>query len=254
MLPKTTVIVPCFDEAARLPRETFVRYTRERPWVHLLFVDDGSRDDTHAVLERLADEVGERVDVFALERNQGKAEAVRRGMLRALDHGEPAFVGFWDADLATPLELADVFARALDEDPELRLVIGSRVKLLGSRIERRLMRHYMGRTAAALASLVLDLGVYDSQCGAKMFRVNDHLRPLFEDPFLTRWMFDVEILARMIGQIPGHSRVLLEERVREMPVPRWYDVPDSRVMPRDMLRAPVDLARIAWGYRDTLKR
>ena len=133
-----------------------------------------------------------------LASNQGKAEAVRRGILEAITDG-PALVGFWDADLSTPLTVVDDFLDVAAKRPDVDLILGSRVLLMGRDIRRRARRHYVGRVFATAASLALDLPVYDTQCGAKVFRVNEALRRVMSAPFRSPWVFDVEILARYVA-------------------------------------------------------
>ncbi len=240
-------MIPCYDEAARLPAARYKDFLLAHPEVGFVFVDDGSRDETLALLRSLERVDPERVAVLALPENLGKAEAVRRGMLRALDH-EVDYVGFWDADLATPLTAIPDFVRLLDAKPQLELAIGARVVLLGRRIERRALRHYLGRIAATAIALVLGLRVYDTQCGAKLFRVNAAARELFREPFAARWAFDVEILARLIRSRRGRDLPAPEAVVCEVPLSQWIDVGRSKVRPRDYLFAGVDLLRIWWRY------
>lgn len=244
---RTTVVIPCYDEAHRFPAARFAAFLREHPDFDFLFVDDGSRDGTLALLRELERADPERAQVLALPANAGKAEAVRRGMLRALE-GEPAYAGFWDADLAAPLEAVLDFRHLLEGRPELELAIGSRVVLLGRRIERRALRHYLGRVAATTISVVLGMRVYDTQCGAKLFRAGPWLRELFAEPFVARWAFDVEILARMLRARRGRPVPQADAVICEVPLTEWTDVAGSKVRPGDYLRAGVDLLRIWRRY------
>src|SRR5207248_10840878 len=107
-------------------------------------------------------------------------------------------IGFWDADLATPFSELPGFLAILESRAAIQIVIGARVRLLGRDISRRPSRHYVGRVGATLIASSLGLAVYDTQCGAKLFRVNDTMRKVFAAPFLSRWIFDVEIIARFV--------------------------------------------------------
>ena len=160
-------------------------------------MNDGSTDRTQEVLEGLHRLDPDAYRLIRLERNSGKAEAVRRGVMHALE-SDPVFVGYWDADLATPLEVIQEFRDLLEYRPSLEMVLGSRVRLLGREVCRSPFRHYFGRAFASLSSFVLALTVYDTQCGAKLFRVSPTIRLLFHEPFCSSWIFDVEILARLI--------------------------------------------------------
>jgi hypothetical protein len=93
---------------------------------------------------------------------------------------------------------------------------------------------------------VLRLPVYDTQCGAKLFRGGPDSAALFAEPFQTRWLFDVELIARLgkrRADAGGAARAIYE-----VPLPEWRDVPGSKVKPKDYLRGLGDLARIALRY------
>jgi dolichyl-phosphate beta-glucosyltransferase len=248
---KTTIVVPCFNEAHRLRLGEFRDCLSHSPEVSFLFVNDGSRDETGALLRKFQAEIGPPVGVLDYPENRGKAEAVRRGMLDALAQ-HPRFVGFWDADLATPLSAIDEFVSLLENRPEIQMVFGARVKLLGREIDRRVARHYLGRVFATFASLVLRLPVYDTQCGAKIFRVTNLLPNLLEQPFRSRWIFDVEIIARF-AQAMGNP-ALATETIYEYPLRKWVDVAGSKVRPKDFVRAFVELAAIWLKYGGVTRR
>ncbi len=242
-----TLVIPCFNEAARLEVDRYEAALRTRPWLSFLFVNDGSTDRTADVLRAFAARFPSVVAALNLPKNVGKAEAVRAGMNAALDGGA-AITGFWDADLATPFEELDRFLAILNERERVSVVFGSRVQLLGREIARSPLRHYLGRVFATAASLALGLPVYDTQCGAKLFRVVPETRELFAEPFLSRWIFDVEILARLVRRRIATSGPAVTQSVYEMPLNSWCDVRGSKVKPFDFVRAAAELVRIRRRY------
>lgn len=244
---RVTLVVPCYNEARRLDVAAFERWAAARDGRSILFVDDGSTDGTRAVLAALAARLPGAVAVHAMPRNAGKAEAVRVGMLRALE-GAPDAVGFWDADLATPLAECERLAAVLEARSEVDMVFGSRVQLMGRHIRRRALRHYAGRVFATAASLTLALPVYDTQCGAKLFRAGPGLEAMLREPFRTRWVFDVELVARAGMHAGAYDPARLAARLYELPLDRWEDVAGSKVRPWDFVRALGDLARIRRAY------
>lgn len=240
------LIVPCYNEAARLNLASFHAFLGASSSTRLLFVDDGSRDATFAVLQQFC-LPRQQAEVLRLEQNHGKAEAVRLGVLHALNNDPPQLVGFWDADLATPLATLAGFRQVLDARPAVEMVFGSRVKLLGRHVERRAVRHYLGRVFATVVSIMLRLPVYDTQCGAKLFRVTPALHTVFSQPFLSKWVFDVEILARYLN-LNGREPKRLEPLIYEYPLDAWVDVAGSKVRPGDFFTALLDIARIKMRY------
>ena len=246
-MPETIIVVPCFNEASRLAVEQFETFIKVHPDLRFLFVNDGSSDDTLEVLRALEGRDGAHFSVLDQQPNQGKAEAVRRGLLAAFE-ASPRYAGFWDADLATPLEAAPDFVDLLESRPDLEMVFGSRVKLLGRSIERSAVRHYLGRVFATAASVTLGLAVYDTQCGAKLFRVSPGIEALFQEPFITKWIFDVEIIARLIHARRGTELPQAADVIYEFPLHVWHDVAGSKVKPTDFPRAIFETLRIRRKY------
>ena len=246
---ETQLVVPCYNEAHRLPREAFLDALAQDPILSYLFVDDGSTDDTARVLEELRAQSPERIEIVTLEKNSGKAEAVRRGMCHALEAADPArFVGYWDADLATPLDEVRRFRGLLQQDTTRWIAFGARVKLLGRSIERNPLRHYLGRVFATAASTALKLAIYDTQCGAKLFRSHPALPELFGEPFISNWIFDVEVLARLRSIDSKTRGGALEEIIVEVPLRTWHDVAGSKVRARDFPAAFFELLAIHQRY------
>jgi dolichyl-phosphate beta-glucosyltransferase len=246
LIPFTcALVVPCYNEAARLDVAKFLEFAEATPECSLIFVNDGSRDATLAVLEDMRRRAPDSVHVLDQQPNRGKGEAVRAGLLYALDRFDAPVVGFWDADLAAPLQEFRAMHCILQQRPGMEIVFGARVKLLGRSIERNPTRHYLGRTFATVVSNLLALPVYDTQCGAKLFRRTPELRRSLELPFLSRWVFDVEIIARLI-RMRGAATV--RRIICEQPLQAWHDIRGSKVRPTDFMKAFVDVVRICRTY------
>jgi glycosyltransferase involved in cell wall biosynthesis len=244
---QSAIVIPCYNERTRLRVDEFERFLdSDQQGSVLIFVDDGSRDQTAAVLERIRRRDEDRVVVLQQPVNRGKAEAVRSGLNYAFDRKFP-LAGFWDADLATPLTAIASFVDLLTIRPELDMIFGARVRLLGRHVERHASRHYMGRAFATAASLVLRLPIYDTQCGAKLFRCTPQIHTVFAKPFLSRWIFDIEIIARYISAMKSPNEAA--RHIYEFPLKSWVDVKGSKLGPHDFARAAYDLFRIGLKYR-----
>jgi dolichyl-phosphate beta-glucosyltransferase len=237
---RLTVVVPCYNEEKRLPVDSFRKFAISGVTLDYLFVNDGSNDGTARILDGLKSEDPSRFAVLTLEKNSGKAEAVRRGMLAAME-SSPDLAAFWDADLATPLDELPLFLDIFNRRPEIQMVFASRVRLLGRNIRRKPARHYIGRFGSTLISQSLGIQMYDTQCGAKMFRVNDTLRGIFSTRFVSTWIFDAEIIARFV-KIRGREAAV--PAMYELPLREWRDVHGSKVKAHDFVRALRDLWKI----------
>jgi len=229
---KTCLVIPCYNEEQRLDLKKF---HEQDPNLYFLFVNDGSSDGTASFIQK---NLPPNSYFLNLPKNQGKAGAVRLGVLHLAQlpiFKELQWFGYWDADLATPLHEVGRFFWYAQGDRELsgvQGILGSRIYKLGSKIVRSAKRHYFGRIFATLAHWLVGIETYDSQCGAKLFR--KALIPIaFKSPFISRWIFDVEILVRL----EKHTLI-------ECPVSEWVDVKGSKVrvfaefpiVMRDLLR------------------
>ncbi|MFH0753000.1 MAG: glycosyltransferase [Candidatus Omnitrophota bacterium] len=238
---RTLIVIPCFNEADRLDPRTFLDFAQQHPHIHFLFVNDGSSDNTQLTLEAMARQLPGAISTLELPRNKGKAEAVREGFLRGFTMNAE-FIAFFDADLATPIQTILELETAMNLERK-DIVMAARVQLLGRAIERNPWRHYAGRLFATTASILLNLPVYDTQCGAKLFRVTQRLKAVFAAPFTVKWIFDVEILARFIiteqTGAPAMRQICLEYPLKE-----WIDKKGSKIRLVDFLTSGMDLVKI----------
>jgi glycosyltransferase involved in cell wall biosynthesis len=241
------IVVPCYDEARRLDGEGLLQFAAGHPDLGFVLVDDGSTDGTLELLRSLAERNPAQIAVLALPDNRGKAEAVRAGMQHAFEGG-CEMAGYWDADLATPLDEIPRFVTTLQAHPQRLVVFGARVQLLGRSIRRSRARHYLGRVFATATSTLLRLPIYDTQCGAKLFRATPMTRSLFADPFAVGWTFDVELIARMICLERQGAGRDVADLIYELPLETWHDVAGSKVKATDFLRAAFELLRIHRRY------
>lgn len=237
------LIIPCYNEEERIKEDPFKRFLKENPGLDLLFVNDGSEDGTQFIIDNICNEFSNARNL-SLNSNQGKGQAIRQGILDAISTDTYEFVGYLDADLATPLSEVNRLLKSIMKRPEVVIALGSRWKHLGAQINRNWLRHYMGRLFATVVSLLFNMSVYDTQCGAKIIR-NRELTRLFEVPFISKWFFDIEILIRLKK---NKAHLPIDQWAMEVPLQFWNEIGDSRVRIRDFISVPIQLLRIKKAY------
>lgn len=237
------LIIPCFNEAKRLKISEFEGFLKNQARFDLLFVNDGSTDDTAGLINAICSKNANAIQL-SLDKNSGKAEAIRQGFLHILQTRSHSCVGYLDADLATPFSEILKMETTMKQFPSVKILLGSRWKRLGSKIERNWMRHYMGRIFATMVSMIFNLDVYDTQCGAKIMQA-ESLKEIFEDPFVSRWFFDIEILLRFSRLNPDKS---IDDWAMEWPINEWKEIGNSRISLFDFLSVPYQLWKIKRHY------
>ncbi|MBA3340871.1 MAG: glycosyltransferase family 2 protein [Gemmatimonadaceae bacterium] len=228
-----SVVIPAFNEAARLPatlRMTLDYFRSTGADFEVIVVDDGSSDDTAERVREISVHSSQ-VRLIRLPQNFGKGFAVRSGIINA----EGQRVLFMDADGATPLTELAVLEAAMNETAA-EIVIGSRSHLPGSEtvVEARWFRHVAGRTFHQFVRLLGVSGISDTQCGFKLFS-REAAIAIAVRMKMRGFSFDVEMLR--IGRELGYS-------IREVPV-NWTHMAGSKVnVVRDGMLMVADLIRI----------
>lgn len=243
------IIIPCFNEADRLNADRFSTFIEDCREVELLFINDGCTDNTAGLIKAIEDKAPEQIFSLHLEKNQGKAEAVRQGVLHALSR-PCQYIGYWDADLATPLSAIPQFRQCFEQNPQRKIICGARVKRMGAQINRHWYRHYPGRLIATIISMILGLPFYDTQCGAKLIE-RTLAEQIFAKPFISPWLFDVELIARIVQTFGSQEA---GNMILELPLDSWSDIGDSKIPLSYLPKVPYELVRIYQNYRHTKTR
>lgn len=238
---KFIVIIPFFNEGNRISLPVFSEGFGRWKDVDFVLVDDGSSDNTLKLLNELSQH-HENVEVLAMDSNVGKAEAVRRAVIKTLEK-ECDYIGYMDADLATPFSEMKKLMNYAIEHSEKDIIMGARIKLAGNKVERSLWRHYLGRIFATIVSqFILKEPIYDTQCGAKIIK-KDLTSFLFEIPFKTKWLFDVELLLRYKEK---YGRI--EKGVVEIPLYEWTEVKGTKIKWYEFFNVPLQLLKLKYAY------
>lgn len=242
-MQKTCIVVPCYNEADRLEKSCFLDFAASHSHISFLFIDDGSTDSTTVLLNDLKQQNPTQFNYLTRKENLGKASSVREGILKCTEWQQFDFIGYLDADLATPLSEIDFLLQHFEQSPELVLIFGSRKKKANNHIYRNTIRHIMGRVYAAFLTKTLRLNIYDTQCGAKIFRTAE-AKMLFKDAFIGRWLFDVELFCRLKKIHGKNTRFLFHEvALRE-----WVEKGHSRIRLMDLFLLPVQTVQIFLRY------
>jgi len=238
------VVIPCYNEEERLLSDQFLNFIDENSGYHLCFVNDGSTDATLDVLKALRKGRKDYVTVYDCEKNGGKAEAVRLGMLHMANYKDLDYIGFLDADLSTDLSDFDDLVSTI-ENSDYKIVSGSRISRMGANIAKESARQIISLSINFVIRKILSMPFKDTQCGAKIFH-KDVIELLFAKKFMTKWLFDVEIFMRM----KRHFKISkAKEMICEMPLKRWVHVDGSKLSMKDSVKIIWQLAKIAFLYR-----
>ncbi len=240
---KTGIIIPCYNEANRLNVNAFLKFIEANNNYHLCFVNDGSKDDTLSVLSSMKAKFNQQISVIDVKKNAGKAAAVRVGARYLFNQQDINYIGFIDADLSTDFEDFKNLVHKLKTLDEVTLVYGSRCKK-GGQIERNIFRNIFSKIIKTIVSFILGLSIEDTQCGAKVFK-RDIIPIAYNTPFLSRWLFDVEIFVRL-KKYYGPKTVL--NKIYEQPLRKWVHMEDSKLGLKDALKIPFVLANIWLSY------
>lgn len=238
---KILLVIPFYNEVARISKEEFMTAFRQHPHFHFLLTDDGSKDQTAVILKDLESAFSNVTALIGSE-NSGKAATIRNAVLFEKNNTYD-YVGYIDADLSTAVSEFNNIATFAANNRQFSFVMGSRIKKFGSHIERYAYRHYIGRIfATVISSLILKKPVYDTQCGAKIIQY-DLALALFSEPFQTKWFFDLELLLRFQRQQPD-----FDQQVFEYSLNRWIEKGKSKITFADMVGFPFQLIKIYFKY------
>ncbi len=238
------IIVPCYNEEKRFPYKEFLTFAQKNSEVLLCFVNDGSKDKTYSVLRGIQAECPDNISIYSLSQNGGKSEAVRQGMLYMYEKFDAKLIGFLDADLATKPEEWLQMAKYKEQYPQFGAIVGSRIQRLGADINRDDNRSIFSNIIKKFIRIILKTNFQDTQCGAKIF--NRSLIPfLFNMPFMTPWLFDVEIFLRLQKKFGKGS---LKKGVLEFPLMHWTEVGGSKLKLKHTIKIPIQLVKLYYKY------
>ncbi|WP_282161495.1 response regulator [Ulvibacterium marinum] len=237
------VVIPCYNEEERLLSSEFKAFAHKNLGYHLCFVNDGSTDNTLTVLEELKEANPTNISVYNCEKNGGKAEAVRQGMLHLIKDQQFDYVGFLDADLSTDFRDFDDLVKTI-ENSDFKIVSGSRISRMGADITKESARKIISKTINLIIQTILGMPFKDTQCGAKIMD-REIAATVFRKKFITKWLFDVEIFMRM-RKFYGKDEA--KRLICEQPLKRWIHADGSKLSMKDSIKIVGQLGQIALHY------
>lgn len=230
--PYLSIVIPAYNEADRIPTTLLDidrRLVKAAYSYEIIVVNDGSRDNTAEVVERMKKAV-RNLKLIDNAENKGKGGVVRQGMLIA---GGVVRL-FTDADNSTSIDQFEKMMPLLKEGYEV--VIGSRA-VKGAVLEppEPLFRRLVGKGLNLIVQALLLRGVWDTQCGFKAF-TEEAAKKIFEAARISGWGFDVEALA--LAKAMGY-------RVAEVPI-RWKNDARSHIKASAGVQFLRDITAVRW--------
>ena len=242
-MQKIALIIPCYNESERLSSAFYFSLLDFLPELSFFLINDRSNDHTLQKLSEMKLRYPERINIISLSKRSGKAEAVRQGILASLKMNQFDYIGFKDADFSVSVEeLIRLYKILLISKKSC--IVGSRIRKIGSQINRNEWRHFGGRVVGTIAGFITHLEVYDTQCGVKIFN-RELADQIFSEPFKTKWLFDIEIFSRIKTIYKNLFDVCIEEPLR-----RWDEVKGSKLKWFSFLRIIRELYLLYKYYKN----
>jgi len=239
------IVIPCYNEEERLLSDEFKAFVHKNLGYHLCFVNDGSKDNTLDVLRKLQEGNESHISVYDCEKNGGKAEAVRLGMLHLAKQKQFDYIGFLDADLSTDFEDFQDLVSTIRTNENYKVVSGSRMARMGANITKDGARKIISKGINLYIRKTLGMAFNDTQCGAKVM-TKDVVLDTFDKKFITRWLFDVEIFMRM-KKLYGDKEA--QQMLCEKPLNRWVHADGSKLSFKDSFKIIGQIGQIGLHYR-----
>lgn len=231
------IIIPCYNEANRLLEEEILLLSKYKN-SSIFLVNDGSKDNTLDVINTFSKKYNN-VSVINYDKNEGKATTIFKAIQHLKKSKEYLYIGYLDADFATRAkEYITMFEHLKERKKEY--IFGSRISTLSSHIERNTLRHYIGRIVVTILNFRYKLGVYDTQCGAKIFSI-DSIKQVTQVPFFTNWLFDIELFLRL------REKSLMSSGI-EFPLNSWKDVSGSKLSLKEFIKIILDFYKLYKNY------
>ena len=231
---RRSIIIPYFNELKRFPLDLFIKHAREMSNITFVLVDDGSTDGlTPIIMGLLKIHRLNNVIIIVQEQNLGKATCLHTGFTHSISM-HCSEIGFFDADFSTSIEeLVKLFDIMNFTDSDA--VIGSRQSTNDNSIESEWHRFLAGKIFAAFVRLYFRINLLDTQCGAKVFKVNKLLLNSLQQPIINPWLYDLQLILPII-----YSKGL----VTEVRLKKWVNGTESKFNMRKGLHALFKLRQI----------
>lgn len=237
------LVIPCFNEENRLSVSEIEKLSQENIQIYL--ANDGSTDQTLVKIQEIASAYPN-VFVLNYEKNLGKAATIFRAWhdikntQQDDNHINKGKFAYLDADFSTSAEEFLKLHKFLENKTEYDFIFGSRISTLNSTIKRKSRRHYFSRIFITILNFKYHLGIYDTQCGAKIF-ANSIAEIAFEDELKTKWLFDIEIFLRL------RKAGVLDKGI-EYPLEEWKDVAGSKLNFSESIKIFKDVFKLIKHY------
>ncbi|TGL71505.1 glycosyltransferase [Leptospira levettii] len=231
-----SIVIPCYRELNRLPNyiESLISHFQFHTNIDFIIVDDGSpKNEFHQLKEKLELSISNsKLQLFHYEINLGKGGAISYGIAKSKGN----YLGFIDADGATPAYEVERIWNYVNNNQELDLVIGSRIPMFGRKVSKSFYRHIANRMFSYYFNQIFKIQIYDPQCGCKIFKKSNYeiIKSKITD---LRWLWDTQLTVLFYRN---------QFKISEFPID-WNQIPESKF---SFFKDSLAVLYSVWKYRN----